>query len=146
MVALALVMGGAVGNFVDRMRYNYVVDFIDFRVGHRFKWPTFNVADMAITVGVILLFAEMSSWLRLGRRRRAGHRPPRSPSPKTSRRVSPCSPTLFSFDCRLLGKIAFPAYFTLLTLGFACALLLTGATPGGWTSSQTRSSTSTSTW
>jgi signal peptidase II len=65
MVALALVMGGAVGNFIDRIRYNYVVDFLDFRVGG-FKWPTFNVADVAITVGVIFLFAEMFllPWVR----------------------------------------------------------------------------------
>jgi len=65
MAALALVMGGAVGNFIDRIRYNYVVDFLDFRVGG-FKWPTFNVADVAITVGVIFLFAEMFllPWLR----------------------------------------------------------------------------------
>jgi signal peptidase II len=59
MTALALVMGGAVGNFVDRLRYNYVVDFIDFHIRHHFRWPTFNVADIAITVGVILLFIEM---------------------------------------------------------------------------------------
>jgi signal peptidase II len=65
MTALALVMGGAVGNFIDRIRYNYVVDFLDFRVGG-FKWPTFNVADVAITVGVIFLFAEMFllPWVR----------------------------------------------------------------------------------
>jgi signal peptidase II len=69
--ALSLVMGGAVGNFVDRFRYNYVVDFIEFHVRDRFKWPTFNVADMAITAGVILLFLEMFIAPLILRRRKA---------------------------------------------------------------------------
>lgn len=49
-VALGLQMGGAVGNLVDRLRYGYVVDFIDTRV-----WPVFNVADFSISLGVCLL-------------------------------------------------------------------------------------------
>ncbi len=49
-VALALQLGGAIGNLIDRIRYSYVVDFLDFRI-----WPVFNVADMAIVVGVALL-------------------------------------------------------------------------------------------
>ena len=48
--SLSLVLGGAVGNLIDRLRFGYVVDFLDFRV-----WPVFNVADMAIVVGVGLL-------------------------------------------------------------------------------------------
>jgi signal peptidase II len=48
--SLSLVFAGALGNLVDRIRYGYVVDFIDLRV-----WPVFNVADCAITVGAILL-------------------------------------------------------------------------------------------
>jgi signal peptidase II len=54
-VALALVLGGAVGNLVDRTRLGYVIDFIDWHIGERFYWPTFNIADAGITVGVILL-------------------------------------------------------------------------------------------
>ncbi len=46
---LGLVLGGAVGNLIDRLRFGYVTDFID--VG---RWPAFNIADSAITVGVIL--------------------------------------------------------------------------------------------
>jgi len=69
MIALSLVMGGAVGNFIDRLRYNYVVDFIDFHIRRSFKWPTFNVADIAITVGVVLLFFEMFVLPRLRRPR-----------------------------------------------------------------------------
>lgn len=53
-VALMLVLGGAIGNLVDRLIYGYVVDFIDvyFQSWH---WPAFNVADSAITVGAILI-------------------------------------------------------------------------------------------
>ncbi|MDW7981948.1 MAG: signal peptidase II [Thermomicrobium sp.] len=49
-LALGLQLGGAVGNLVDRFRRGFVVDFIDFSF-----WPTFNVADSAITIGVLLL-------------------------------------------------------------------------------------------
>ncbi|HHW02947.1 MAG TPA: signal peptidase II [Thermoanaerobacterales bacterium] len=47
---MALVLGGAAGNLVDRLRFGYVVDFFDFRI-----WPVFNIADSAIVVGVIIL-------------------------------------------------------------------------------------------
>ncbi len=50
MYSLALVLGGAIGNLIDRVRLGYVVDFIDLRV-----WPVFNLADSAITIGVIIL-------------------------------------------------------------------------------------------
>lgn len=53
--ALALVAGGAVGNIIDRIRYRAgVVDFLDVGVGS-FRWPVFNVADMAVSVGAVLL-------------------------------------------------------------------------------------------
>ncbi|MFO0752494.1 MAG: signal peptidase II [Thermodesulfovibrionales bacterium] len=50
----ALVLGGAAGNLADRIRYGYVVDFLDIHIGGR-HWPTFNVADSALTVGILLL-------------------------------------------------------------------------------------------
>jgi len=57
-LGLALVLGGAVGNLVDRVRFGYVVDFLLFGVrGH--YWPAFNVADSAICVGVGLLALDM---------------------------------------------------------------------------------------
>lgn len=53
--ALALLFGGALGNLIDRLRFGEVVDFLDVYVGAH-HWPTFNIADSAITVGAILLF------------------------------------------------------------------------------------------
>ena len=49
---IAIIIGGALGNLFDRIRYNAVPDFIDFHIGN-FHWPTFNVADIFITVGII---------------------------------------------------------------------------------------------
>jgi signal peptidase II len=57
-LGLALVLGGAVGNLIDRVRYGYVVDFLLFGVGGHY-WPAFNVADSAICVGVGLLALDM---------------------------------------------------------------------------------------
>jgi signal peptidase II len=48
--ALALALGGAIGNLLDRIQHHYVIDFFDIRV-----WPIFNIADTAITIGIILL-------------------------------------------------------------------------------------------
>lgn len=48
---LALILGGAIGNLIDRLRFGYVVDFLDFKV-----WPVFNVADSCISIGAFLLF------------------------------------------------------------------------------------------
>ena len=53
-LALSLIVGGAVGNVIDRVRIGAVVDFIDFHVGD-WHWPAFNVADSAICVGAALL-------------------------------------------------------------------------------------------
>jgi signal peptidase II len=53
-LAHALILGGAIGNMIDRSLYGYVVDFIDFH-----WWPVFNVADSAITVGIALLAISM---------------------------------------------------------------------------------------
>ena len=61
---LALILGGALGNLIDRLRFGQVVDFLDF---HAFgwHWPAFNVADSAITIGAGLLIFE-SLWRRGG--------------------------------------------------------------------------------
>ena len=56
-VALSLVLGGAIGNLIDRLVYGYVIDFLDvyYQTWH---WPAFNIADSAITLGVILMLVE----------------------------------------------------------------------------------------
>lgn len=55
---LALIFGGAIGNLIDRIRYGEVVDFLKFYIG-KYQWPSFNVADSAITVGVIIFIAHL---------------------------------------------------------------------------------------
>ncbi|MES2393378.1 MAG: signal peptidase II [Acidobacteriota bacterium] len=57
-VALALILGGAVGNMYDRLYYHYVVDFLEVHI-FSYHWPDFNVADSAIVVGACLLLLEM---------------------------------------------------------------------------------------
>lgn len=56
-VALMLVLGGAIGNLIDRIRFGYVVDFIDLHYAG-WHWPAFNLADSAIVVGVGLMLLE----------------------------------------------------------------------------------------
>lgn len=53
--ALGLVLGGAIGNILDRVRFGYVVDFLDLHFGEWHPFLVFNVADAAITIGVLLL-------------------------------------------------------------------------------------------
>jgi len=57
-IALALILGGAIGNLYDRIRYAHVVDFLEVHIVH-YHWPDFNVADSAIVVGACLLLLEM---------------------------------------------------------------------------------------
>jgi signal peptidase II len=53
-IGLSLVLGGAIGNLIDRIRLHEVIDFLDFHIGH-YHWPAFNLADSAITVGTLWL-------------------------------------------------------------------------------------------
>jgi signal peptidase II len=57
-VALAITMGGILGNFTDRVVHGFVVDFIEFHYREMFYWPTFNVADSAISIGIALLLID----------------------------------------------------------------------------------------
>jgi len=68
-LSLALIMGGALGNLIDRMSYGYVVDFLDFHWGQN-HFPAFNVADSAITGGAGLLLLESFINHRKGREER----------------------------------------------------------------------------
>lgn len=65
-VALGCILGGAVGNFIDRLRSGMVIDFLDFYIGDM-HWPAFNVADSAISVGAVLLVVSFY--------RKGGHKP-----------------------------------------------------------------------
>jgi len=54
-ISISLIMGGAVGNLIDRLRFGSVTDFIYFRLWGNFHWPAFNIADASIVVGVFVL-------------------------------------------------------------------------------------------
>lgn len=64
-VGLGFILGGAVGNLIDRARVGYVVDFLDVH-WRNYHWPAFNVADIGITVGVFLLILDMLFWAKEG--------------------------------------------------------------------------------
>ena len=53
-LSVAAILGGAIGNLLDRLRYGEVIDFLDFYI-NGYHWPAFNIADSAITVGVVFL-------------------------------------------------------------------------------------------
>jgi len=57
-ISVPLIIAGAIGNFVDRVRLGYVVDFVRFHINDRWAYPTFNVADAWITIGVALIIIE----------------------------------------------------------------------------------------
>lgn len=67
--ALWLILGGAAGNLIDRFRLGHVVDFLDFHIG-AWHFPTFNIADSAITIGAILLILDSIGVRLWGRTRR----------------------------------------------------------------------------
>ncbi len=54
--AVVIILGGAAGNLIDRIRFGEVIDFINMGIGSH-RWPTYNVADISLTIGVILLIA-----------------------------------------------------------------------------------------
>jgi signal peptidase II len=79
-VALSLILGGALGNVVDRVRLGGVTDFLYFHWGPHY-WPAFNVADSAITCGAILLIIDaFRSGARQRRQSAGGDRRPRQPT------------------------------------------------------------------
>lgn len=78
LAAIGLILGGAAGNLVDRIRLGYVIDFLDAYVG-RYHWPAFNLADSGICVGVAMLLLESLIFHKAG----DGARPV-TPSPPSS--------------------------------------------------------------
>lgn len=59
-IALSAVFGGAIGNYIDRVQFRYVIDFLDFHWREIYTWPAFNVADSAIVLGMIGLVIIMA--------------------------------------------------------------------------------------
>lgn len=57
-VAIALIIGGALGNLGDRIIHGYVIDFLDFHISN-WHWPAFNLADSAISIGAVMLVIDM---------------------------------------------------------------------------------------
>jgi signal peptidase II len=55
-LGLSMILGGAVGNLIDRLRFGHVVDFLDLYAG-RYHWPAFNVADSFLSIGILLMLA-----------------------------------------------------------------------------------------
>ncbi len=70
-IGLSLVLGGAVGNLIDRAQYGYVIDFLDFHLAG-WHWPAFNVADSAIFVGAMFV---LFHWFRENRNIQQAHTP-----------------------------------------------------------------------
>ena len=58
-LALSCVFAGAIGNYIDRLRFRYVIDFLDFHLQEKYTWPAFNIADAAIVGGVMFLLLLM---------------------------------------------------------------------------------------
>ncbi len=57
-ISLSLILGGAIGNLIDRLRWGEVIDFLDLH-WYNWHWPAFNIADSSITIGVIMLFYQI---------------------------------------------------------------------------------------
>lgn len=72
--SLSLLAAGIVGNLIDRLRLGEVIDFLDFHLGEKYYWPTFNVADAAICVGAVLLALDMLNDERQARSRATARR------------------------------------------------------------------------
>lgn len=58
-IALSMIGTGAIGNFIDRVRFGHVVDFVVWKYTDQYRWPTFNIADALISVGVVLMLFEI---------------------------------------------------------------------------------------
>ncbi len=57
-LGMSMILGGAIGNLIDRFMYGKVIDFLDFYIG-RYHWPTFNLGDTFITIGIVCIFFEL---------------------------------------------------------------------------------------
>jgi signal peptidase II len=78
---LSFIAAGAIGNFIDRIRFGYVIDFIVWKYTDEYRWPTFNIADVLICVGVAFMIIEM---IRDGLRVRAAEKAQLEEKPSTN--------------------------------------------------------------
>ncbi|MCX7978041.1 MAG: signal peptidase II [Bdellovibrionaceae bacterium] len=67
-IALAAVFGGAVGNYIDRLRFRYVIDYLDFHWYGKYSFPAFNIADSSIVCGVAVIFISLLLENRLNKK------------------------------------------------------------------------------
>jgi len=72
--SLSLIFGGAIGNYIDRLRFGYVIDFLDFHYKDVWSYPAFNIADSAIVSGVCLLLLLMTVRDRAAKRARTAQK------------------------------------------------------------------------
>ena len=77
MFAVSLLIGGTVGNLIDRMSYGAVIDFVDLHYKHLYHWPAFNVADTAVTLATLILLARI---VRMSSGKKCTVAPTKSPS------------------------------------------------------------------
>ncbi|MBC7741644.1 MAG: signal peptidase II [Bdellovibrionaceae bacterium] len=69
-LSLSSIFAGALGNYLDRLQFRYVIDFLDFHIYGNYSWPAFNVADMAIVIGVAFLMISMLKEKKLAEQNR----------------------------------------------------------------------------
>jgi signal peptidase II len=87
-VSLGLLLGGALGNFTDRIRYQHVIDFVDMGIGD-WRWYTFNVADSAISLALLGLIVMSIFGNRLNRDRGDDRRGDRDPATQPAQAAHP---------------------------------------------------------
>ena len=85
---LGLVLGGTLGNLTDRIRQQYVTDFVSVGIG-AVRWPTFNVADSSIVVGILTIIGLLAVFERGGEDHRPGPRSDRAPAPEPTQPQGP---------------------------------------------------------
>jgi signal peptidase II len=89
-LSLALIFGGAVGNLLDRFRLGYVIDFIDAHWYNTYHWPTFNLADTSICIGIgLFIIATLLAHIRYKRERTADSSAPSAPERGQNPSLSP---------------------------------------------------------
>lgn len=82
-LSLSMIFGGAIGNYIDRLRFGYVIDFLDFHYRDVWSYPAFNIADSAIVTGVCLLLLVLTVRERAQKRETRHAKDSAAASPRT---------------------------------------------------------------